>query len=268
MSRIQAVFDRCTSENRAALVGYMCAGHPSVELTAPALDEMVASGVDIIEIGVPFSDPMADGPVIQRASEQAIANGVSLSTVLQIATQFRQRHPEVPVVLMGYLNPLVRFGAERFMAVAQSAGIDAVLIVDLPIEEGQALRAQLRDAGVAPIMLVAPTTGRARGVRVVESADGFVYFISVKGITGSGSLDVADVGAHVAALRGATGLPIAVGFGVNSPDQVRALAQVADGVVVGSALVKAIDTATTEREVRASVRATMRPLADALGKVH
>ena len=268
MKRLQQTFERCRQQNRAALVGYMCAGHPSERLTLPVLDEMVASGVDIVEIGVPFSDPMADGPVIQRASEQAIGNGMDLQGVLDIAKQFRDIHPDVPVVLMGYLNPLVRLGTQRFIKTATASGIDGVLLVDLPVEEGQQLRDSLLQADIAPIMLVAPTTGASRVARVVGSAAGFVYFISVKGITGSGRLDVTDVQSRVEQLKNGTGLPVAVGFGVSTPEQAAALAQVADGVVVGSALVSAIDNATTESVARAAVRTTMKPLANALGKVH
>lgn len=268
MKRLQQTFDRCRQQKRAALVGYMCAGHPSQQLTLPVLDEMVASGVDIIEIGVPFSDPMADGPVIQRASEQAIDNGMNMQGVLAVAKQFRAVHPDVPVVLMGYLNPLLRFGTQRFIETATASGVDGVLLVDLPVEEGRELRLSLQQAQIAPIMLVAPTTGVTRVAQVVDSAAGFVYFISVKGITGSGRLDVDDVQSRVEQLKDTTGLPVAVGFGVNTPEQAGALAQVADGVVVGSALVAAIDGAGTEVDARAAVRATMKPLADALGKVH
>lgn len=240
MSRIAGVFSRLQTQGRKALVAYITAGDPRPEATLDYMNALVDGGADIIELGVPFSDPMADGPVIQAACERALVYKTGLRDVLRMVEQFRAGNPDTPVVLMGYLNPIEAMGAAAFAAAAASAGVDGVLTVDLPPEESAELRDLLRDRDLDPIFLLAPTTPGQRVTAICEAASGFVYYVSLKGTTGSGALDTEAVAARVADIRKLTGLPIGVGFGVRDAQSAARLAACADAVVVGSAIVQQI----------------------------
>lgn len=208
--------------------------------TAAILDALVDGGADVIELGMPFTDPMADGPAIQAANIRSLAAGTTTADILRIATDFRARHRDVPLVLMGYGNPMLRRGPEWFAREAAAAGVDGVICVDVPPEEDEALGPALRDAGIDPIRLATPTTDAARLPRVLDGASGFLYYVSVAGITGKQQAVAGSIETAVARLKGATDLPVAVGFGVRTPDQAAAIARVADGVVVGSAIVEIV----------------------------
>ncbi|WP_374405877.1 tryptophan synthase subunit alpha [Pelagerythrobacter sp.] len=220
-----------------ALVAFITAGDGD---TAANLDALVAGGADVIELGMPFTDPMADGPAIQQANIRSLGAGTTTAEVLRIAAGFRERHPDVPLVLMGYANPMVRRGAEWFATAAKDAGVDGVICVDIPPEEDEALGPALRAAGIAPIRLATPTTDAKRLPQVLEGSDGFLYYVSVAGITGKQQAVQGSIDEAVARLKAATELPVAVGFGVRTPEQAAAIARVADGVVVGSALVELV----------------------------
>lgn len=226
----------------------MTAGDPSPEWTVALMHRLVEEGADLIELGVPFSDPTADGPVIQAASERAIDRGVSLSGVLEMVREFRAADDRTPVVLMGYLNPVERFGYARFCQGAASAGVDGLLMVDCPPEEMSELRGYMDQAEIHPICLVAPTTTPARTRMIAGFAAGFIYYVSFKGITGADRLDVDSLLEPIAALRGSTGLPLVVGFGVKDAESAAAVASCADGVVIGSALVALLADAGSEKD--------------------
>ncbi len=235
MTRLSAAF-----ANSPVLVNFITAGDPTPAAAAAMLDALVAGGADIIELGMPFTDPMADGPTIQAANLRSLAAGTTTADILAIAKAFRARHPQVPLVLMGYANPMIRRGAEWFAAVAKDAGVDGVICVDLPPEEDADLGPALRAAGIAPIRLATPTTDTVRLPAVLDGASGFLYYVSVAGITGLQQAAQTSIETAVARLKTATDLPVAVGFGVRTPDQAAAIARVADGVVVGSAIVEII----------------------------
>lgn len=219
-------------------MGYIVSGDPAAEATLPAMHELVAKGVDIIELGIPFSDPMADGPVIQLAHERALANNVSLSDTLQVVAEFRKTNSDTPVVLMGYANPIERMGYEVFAERAKTVGVDGVLTVDLPPEEAAGLNIELKKVEIENIFLLAPTTTLERAKKIVAMAGGFLYYVSLKGVTGAGHLDVESVEVKLAELRELTDLPICVGFGIKDAESAAAVGRLADGVVVGSVLVK------------------------------
>ncbi|MXP24872.1 tryptophan synthase subunit alpha [Altererythrobacter indicus] len=233
MTRIAKAF----AKGHPALVCFLTAGDGD---TAANLDALVEGGADVIELGMPFTDPMADGPDIQAADLRSLANGTTTADVMQIAADFRARHPDIPLVLMGYANPMVRRGPEWFAAEAAKAGVDGVICVDIPPEEDAALGPALRNAGIAPIRLATPTTDAKRLPAVLNGSGGFLYYVSVAGITGVQQAATGSIDEAVAALKAASDLPIAVGFGVRTPEQAAAIARVADGVVVGSALVKLV----------------------------
>lgn len=242
MSRIKSRFEQLSRSGRKALIEFITAGDPGPEHTVPLMHDLVAAGADILELGVPFSDPIADGPVIQRSSERALAKGVSLRQVIDMVAEFRRRDAETPVVLMGYLNPIEAIGYPEFAEQAHRAGVDGVLTVDLPPEEAEALVGPLGAHGLDPIFLVAPTTSEARIEAIAAHARGFLYYVSLKGVTGSSKLDLTALGARVEQLRRHCALPVAVGFGIKDAETARAAAQLADGVVVGSALVDRMET--------------------------
>lgn len=225
---------------RAALVTFVCGGDPSPELTPAILDALVAGGADIIELGMPFTDPMADGPSIQAGNLRALGAGVTLAKLLAIAAGFRARHPETPVILMGYVNPVLAYGPGRFAADAAAAGLDGVILVDLPPEEAGEVAPALRAHGLHLIRLATPTTDERRLPAVLEGASGFLYHVAVAGITGANSAAEAEIAAAVRRLKAATRLPVAVGFGVRTPEQAAIVAAHADAVVVGSAIVDLI----------------------------
>ena len=236
MNRLAPAF----AKSHPALVAFVTAGDPTPAATPAILDALVEGGADVIELGMPFTDPMADGPAIQAANIRSLDAGTRTADILLIAKGFRARHPEVPLVLMGYGNPMLRRGADWFAQAAADAGVDGVICVDVPPEEDDALGPQLRAAGVAPIRLATPTTDAARLPTVLGGASGFVYYVSVAGITGKQQAQQATIDAAVARLKAATDLPVAVGFGIRTADQARAVARVADGVVVGSAIVEIV----------------------------
>lgn len=240
MSRIQARFEALRAQGRKALIPYITAGDPQPEVTVPLMHAMVEAGADLVELGVPFSDPMADGPVIQAACERALRHDTSLRGVLQMVERFRNRDPDTPVVLMGYLNPIEVMGYERFAAAAAAAGVDGVLSVDLPPEEAHELLVALGRHGIDPIFLIAPTSTTWRMEAICRVASGFVYYVSLKGVTGAGGLDLRSVADKLSEIRRFATTPIGVGFGIKDAASAAAIAQVADAVVVGSALVRRI----------------------------
>ncbi|MDR0781696.1 MAG: tryptophan synthase subunit alpha [Pseudomonadales bacterium] len=240
MSRIQSTFSRLRASGRKALIPYLTAGDPDLPTTLGLMHALVSHGADIIELGYPFSDPSSDGPVIQRAVERALARNTRLKDVLGLVKQFRASDQNTPIVLMGYLNPVEHMGYAAFAEAALSAGVDGVLIVDLPPEEAQEPKAILRAAGLDTIFLVAPTTDPGRMERICKESSGYVYYVSLKGVTGAAHLDIASVQANLALLRTHTDLPIGVGFGIRDAESAARIASVADAVVVGSALVSRI----------------------------
>jgi len=238
--RIEQRFTALRGENRAGLVTFITAGDPTAEQSLRLLEALPRAGADLIEIGMPFSDPMADGPAIQASSLRALKAGMTLQKTLDLVAAFRKKDQTTPVILMGYCNPLFSYGQERFAKAAAAAGVDGLIIVDLPPEEEDELKPFSDAAGLALIRLVAPTTDDQRLARVVAGTAGFVYFISITGVTGTQELRLAGIAPHVKRLRAATRLPIAVGFGIKTPERAAEVARIADAVVVGSAIVEAI----------------------------
>lgn len=256
MSRIAETFARLRQEGRCALIPYFTAGDPEPEATVVLMQAAVAAGADLIELGVPFSDPMADGPVIQAACERALAHHMTLTRVLETVARYRAIDAGTPVVLMGYLNPVEAMGYERFGGAAAKVGVDGVLTVDLPPEESATLERVLTERGLDPIFLVAPTTSPERIARICASARGFVYYVSLKGVTGAAHLDVDTVAGKLRTIREITDLPVGVGFGISDAAAAAQVAGFADAVVVGSALVRRIgehagDPRAAAREVSA-----------------
>ncbi len=248
MGRIATRFRELAEGGRKALIPYLVAGDPAAEITVPLMHRLVAAGADIIELGVPFSDPMSEGPVIQLAHERALANRVSLRDALAMVSEFREGDQTTPVLLMGYANPVERMGYEAFADAASEAGLDALLTVDIPPEEVGRVNRALKRVGLDNIFLVAPTTPVERVERIVDQASGFIYYVALKGVTGAGHLDIGDVATHLARIRELSSLPLAVGFGIKDAAAAAAVATVADGVVVGSALVESMASAGPERE--------------------
>ncbi|QDQ25338.1 tryptophan synthase subunit alpha [Chitinimonas arctica] len=241
MHRIQTTFNRLAAQNKQALIPFITAGDPHPAATVGLMHALVAGGADIVELGVPFSDPMADGPVIQKASERALAHGVSLSNVLEMVRDFRRRDADTPVVLMGYANPVEAMGYQTFAEAAAHAGVDGVLTVDLPPEEAGSLAGALKQNGLDPIFLLAPTTPDSRMDEVAKHASGYVYYVSLKGVTGAATLDIASVASKLEALRGRLSLPIGVGFGIRDAASAQAVARIADAVIIGSRLVQEVE---------------------------
>jgi len=266
MSRIAKVFSSLQQRRKKALIPFITAGDPAPSLTTPLMHVLVESGADIIELGVPFSDPMADGPTIQQSSERALKHHVGLKDVLGLVREFRQTDSATPVVLMGYANPIERMGYEAFARAAQASGVDAVLVVDCPPEEGGALIEQLRNHGLDPIFLLAPTSTDARVASVAKAASGYVYYVSLKGVTGAAHIDLSEVAEKLPGIRAATRLPVGVGFGIRDAATAHAVAQIADAVVVGSRIVQEIVNSPAE-SVLANVGHLVRELRDAIDKV-
>lgn len=264
MSRIDTRFARLRAAGRKALIPFVTAGDPALEATVPVLHALVAAGADLIELGVPFSDPMADGPVIQRSSERALARGAGLGYVLGCVKEFRRRDAETPLVLMGYLNPVEIHGVERFAAEAAAAGVDGVLLVDLPPEEAAETRATLAGNGLTLITLAAPTTRRERLQRIAAEAEAYLYYVSFAGVTGGDKLAVEGLRERVTELREHSAVPVAVGFGVKDATDAAAVAAFADGVVVGSALVERLSAAETPERAAAVAGEFLAPLRRAL----
>ena len=268
MNRIDATFARLKAAGRTALIPYVTSGDPSPALTRPIMDALVNAGADIIELGVPFSDPMADGPVIQRAGERALAQGVGLKQVLDIVREFRAADATTPVVLMGYANPIEAMGTTTFADRAKTAGVDGVLVVDYPPEEAVEFAGALAARGIAAIFLLSPTTPEARIADVARIATGYVYYVSLKGVTGAGNLDTADVARHLAEIRKHVVVPVGVGFGIRDAASARAVAVHADAVVIGSRIIEEIESGPpAEAPARAGawlavIRAALDAMAD------
>jgi tryptophan synthase alpha chain len=254
MSRIAATFAALKASGRKALIPYITAGDPFADATVDIMAAMVAAGADVIELGVPFSDPMADGPVIQKASERALAKGIGLTQVLGMVRDFRAKDMATPVVLMGYANPVERYGSERFIADARTAGVDGVLVVDYPPEESVDFSRSLREHGLDPIFLLAPTSTERRMQQVGEVASGYVYYVALKGVTGAGHLDTDAVGRMIPRIRAHVKVPVGVGFGIRDGRSARAVADVSDAVVLGSALVQLLENCTRDNAAAAAGR--------------
>ncbi len=248
MSRLTECFVQLNRRHRCALIPYIAAGDPEPRVTVPLMHALVRAGADAIELGVPFSDPMADGPVIQRATERALKHKVSLRQVLDMLREFRTQDQTTPVVLMGYLNPIEVMGYERFAERAAAAGADGVLTVDLPPEEAEGLTQALKKQGLDAIFLLAPTSPRSRIERIAAAASGFIYYVSLRGVTGAAHLDVAEIADKLKEIRRHTRLPVGVGFGIHSPETAAQVARFADAVIVGSAIVKRMEERAAQPE--------------------
>lgn len=266
MSRIQSVFANLKSQDKKALIPYITAGDPHPDQTVPLLHALVASGADMIELGVPFSDPMADGPVIQRASERALVHKMGLRKVLAMVKEFRQTNQTTPIVIMGYANPIEAMGSDAFVALAKESGVDGVLTVDYPPEECDVINAALAQAGIDSIFLLSPTTEPSRTDLIVKQATGFLYYVSLKGVTGAANLDIVEVKKRVTEIRQQTTLPIGVGFGVKDAATAREVASIADAVVVGSRMVLAIEHSDADNLI-SNVQALMKELRTAIDVV-
>lgn len=266
MSRLPEVFARAQREQRAALVIYLCAGDPNLDVSLDLMRAAAKAGADIIEVGMPFSDPTADGPVIQRASERALAAGTTLAGVLKKVRMLRDEYPQIGIVLFGYYNPLLAFGEEAVSAAAKQAGVDGFLIVDLPPEEGSTLRSALSAHGLDFVPLIAPTTPAARIDTIAKTAGSFLYYVSLTGVTGA-ETDLVQASKRAAAVRAQTGRPVAVGFGVKTPEQAQVVAAHADGVVVGSAVCAVVERSKTPAIAIAEVSALVAALRAACKRV-
>jgi tryptophan synthase alpha chain len=254
MSRIAATFDRLRAEQRRAFVSYIMAGDPDHDTSLALLKGLPGAGVDIVELGVPFTDPMADGPTIQAAGQRALAGGQTLRRTLEMVRSFREADDATPLVLMGYYNPIYSMGVARFLAEAKAAGVDGLIVVDLPPEEDAELCLPALEAGIDFIRLATPTTDDRRLPKVLQNTSGFVYYVSITGITGAAEAQAAEVGPEVARIKAATDLPVLVGFGIRTPETAKAIAGVADGCVVGSAIVAEIAAGKPVGEVLETVR--------------
>jgi tryptophan synthase alpha chain len=269
MSRIAQTFAALAEQKRKALIPYICAGDPLPDATVEVMLAMAQAGADVIELGVPFSDPMADGPVIQKASERALAKGIGMTQVLGFVHAFRERDGKTPVVLMGYANPIERYGIPRFIADAKAAGVDGVLVVDYPPEEAEGFTTALQAAAIDPIFLLAPTSTERRMKEVGRLASGYVYYVSLKGVTGAGHLDTDAVAVVLPRIRQHVKLPLGVGFGIRDAATAKAVSRTADAVVIGSALVQLLEKQTRDTlapaaaafiaEIRAALDEGVRP---------
>lgn len=264
MSRIQTTFAKLKAEGRKALITFTMAGDPDAE-TSLAILERLAENADILEIGMPFSDPMADGPVIQAAGLRALRGGVTTKGTFDIVQQFRSKNQDTPIILMGYFNPVFTYGIEKFMNDCKAFGVDGLIIVDIPPEEAAEILPKAQQNNVDLIRLVAPTTDDARLGKILQGAGGFLYYVSITGVTGTASADPAKVGAHIAQIRKHTDLPVVAGFGIRTPEDAANMAKIADGVIVGSALVQSIETASSRDVLPDRLGEQAAALAKALG---
>jgi len=263
MSRISGKFIALREKKEKALIVYLTAGDPSLAVTKELILALEAAGADILEIGIPFSDPTADGPVIQAAAQRALKKGTTLAGILKMVGDVRKLS-QIPIVLFGYFNPIFAYGAKKFAHDAAKVGVDGVLVVDLPMEEAQELREYTDAAGIDFISLIAPTTGKERTCKIAAGAAGFLYYVSITGITGTAAPKIVDIKTAVDKIRKITKLPVAVGFGITKPQQAREIGQVADGVVVGSAIVKMIDENKGKRDLVKTVANFVREIKQAL----
>ena len=251
MSRIKTTFAALAARNKKALIPFITAGDPAPDLTVPLMHALVAGGADVIELGVPFSDPMADGPVIQRASDRALAHGVGMRNVLQFVAEFRTTDQSTPVVLMGYANPIERMGQQVFIQAAKEAGVDGVLVVDYPPEECEDFAAAMKANGLDPIFLLAPTSTEERIEQVGKIASGYVYYVSLKGVTGSGHLDLSAVAEKIPQIKKYVQVPVGVGFGIRDAATAKAIASVSDAVVIGSRIIQELENTPREQAAQA-----------------
>jgi len=250
MSRIAQTFSQLSAQGRKGLIPFITAGDPYPEMTVDLMHALVKGGANVIELGVPFSDPMADGPVIQRASERALAKKVGLRTVLEYVRAFRTTDTTTPVVLMGYANPIERMGVDAFAKAASEAGVDGVLVVDYPPEECEVFAKTMRAAGIDPIFLLAPTSTEARIAQIARVASGYIYYVSLKGVTGAATIDLDAVATRIPQIRQHARLPVGVGFGIRDAATARAIGSVADAVVIGSRIVQLLEEAPREQAVQ------------------
>lgn len=271
MSRIQTTFEQLKAGNKKALIPYVTVGDPSIESTLLIMHALAEAGCDVIELGVPFSDPSADGPVIQAASERALKNNTSLRDVLAVVSRFRESNQTVPIVLMGYLNPFEVYGYQDFVRDASVAGIDGVLIVDMPPEESEPFSGLLKENDIDLIYLIAPTTTEKRAQMICAQASGYIYYVSLKGVTGAGNLDISEVASKVNGLRNITKLPVGVGFGIKDAESAKSVGAVSDGVVIGSALVNLIyqtsQNSDKPEDIRSVIFEYMGTIRDALNSL-
>jgi tryptophan synthase alpha chain len=249
MSRIEPRFAALAAQKRTALITFITAGDPAPELTVPLMHALVAGGVDLLELGIPFSDPMAEGPVIQRASERALKHGIGTNNVLGYVREFRRTDATTPVVLMGYANPIERMGQQAFVEAARDAGVDGAIVVDYPPEECEDFARMMRENGMSTIFLLAPTSTEERIGQVAKVGSGFSYYVSLKGVTGAGHIDIEDVRRRLEHIRAHVKLPIAVGFGIRDAATAKAIAAVADGVVIGSRIIQEMENAPLDEAV-------------------
>lgn len=249
MTRIETTFNTLKTQGKKALIPYVMAGDPNPSVTVDLLHDMVAHGADMIELGLPFSDPMADGPTIALAAERALAAGTSTHQAIDMVKQFRQQNSNTPIILMGYLNPIEIIGYETFIDLCQEAGVDGILMVDLPPDDADEFAAQLAKANMNEIFLLSPTTTDSRRNSVLTAGSGYIYYVSLKGVTGASTLDIHEVAEKITAIKTQTQLPVCVGFGIRDAASAKAVAQQADGVIVGSELVKQFAQATTQVDV-------------------
>ena len=251
MPRIQTTFAALQAQNKKALITFITAGDPSPEITVQLMHAMVKSGVDILELGVPFSDPMAEGPVIQRANERALKFNVGMHDVLEYVRAFRKQDPDTPVVLMGYANPIERMGVDRFVNEAKAAGVDGAIVVDYPPEEAAEFAQKLKAQDMDLIFLLAPTSTEERIRQVAAISSGFSYYVSLRGVTGAGHIDTAEVSERIAAIRKHVKLPIGVGFGIRDAETAKTVASVSDAVVIGSRIIQELENTPKEQAVAA-----------------
>ena len=263
MSRIQGRFQALARDKRKALIPYITAGDPHPSLTVPLMRALVEAGADIVELGVPFSDPMADGPVVQRAGERALKHGVGLANVLSMVKEFRKSDDATPIVLMGYANPIEAMGVEQFVAAAKAADIDGVIVVDYPPEECEQFAALAKKHAIDPVFLLAPTSTDKRIEQVARVGSGYLYYVSLRGITGASNIDLGEVAARIPKIRAATKLPIGVGFGIRDAESARRVAQSADAVVIGSRIIQEIEAGSADQAV-SRVKAFLKPIREAL----
>ena len=246
MSRIEQVFKDLKKQNKKALIPFITAGDPSADLTLKILNQMVKSGADMIEIGIPFSDPMADGPVIQRASERALANNVGIKKTFQIVKDFRSTNKTTPIILMGYANPIEAIGLDQFLTLCKDSDIDGVITVDYPPEESENYVKKLKEINVDAIFLLAPTTEKQRIEKIIKQASGFLYYVSLKGVTGAQNIDIDQVKGRVHEIKELTNLPVAVGFGVRDPETAKKVAEFSDAVVIGSRIIQEVESSSED----------------------
>jgi tryptophan synthase alpha chain len=250
MSRIDNVFKNLAANGKKGLIPFVTAGDPELSSTLPILHALVDSGADIIELGIPFSDPMADGPVIQRASERALANGMTLLVCLKIVQEFRLTNQVTPIVLMGYANPIEHMGIEVFTKKAKEAGVDGVLVVDYPPEECTEFAGILKNAGISPIFLLAPTSSKERINHVSQASSGYIYYVSLKGVTGASNVNIAEVANITDQIRAKTSTPLAIGFGIRDAESAKKLSRSADAVIIGSKLVQILEESSSDTRLK------------------